>query len=76
MDNDSINKTFHDLSGNCLENLDRLIQLTVLLSINAWKPGSLITLPARHHLWLDEEADPAGHHEHEAGQINLTFKWR
>lgn len=32
--------------------------------------------PARHNLWLDEEAHPAGHHEHEARQINLTFKWR
>ena len=32
--------------------------------------------PARHHLRLDEEADPAGHHEHEAWQINLNIEWR
>lgn len=27
--------------------------------------------PTGDHLGLDEEADPAGHHEHEAGQVNL-----
>ena len=31
------------------------------------------TRPARHHLGLDEEADPAGHHEHEAGEVNLDL---
>ena len=28
-------------------------------------------LPSRNHLGLDEEADPAGDHEHEAGQVDL-----
>ena len=29
--------------------------------------------PARHHLGLDQEADPAGHHEHEARQVHLEI---
>ena len=32
--------------------------------------------PARHHLGLDQEADPAGHHEHEARQVDLGSAWR
>ena len=32
--------------------------------------------PARHHLGLDQEADPAGHHEHEARQVHLEISDR
>ena len=27
--------------------------------------------PARHHLWLDKEADPANNHKHTARQVHL-----
>jgi hypothetical protein len=34
--------------------------------------SSCLWLPARDDLWLDEEADPAGDHEHTAGQVDLN----
>ena len=60
------------LSVSMLKKL-KLLLIIALFSFRDVKPFLFVVkyLPSRHDLRFDEEADPAGDHEHEAGQVDL-----